>query len=222
VVRVKTRRWQELDKDDIPLEKLAQHFEAYNRSEGKSPRAVAWYSRVISYLAGYLRQQRCSAQLGDVDILIVRGFTLHLQTKTRWSGHPYVPSHNGNLAPNSMQTYVRGLRASFSWFHREGYTEENLLAELKPPKAPHKLVEVLTDDEIPRILSCLDPEEGSLGLSESLTDASTACNIATPIRTSNSGKTIGLSNLTIHHWGEHYGNQKWQGKRDLGTEIQNS
>jgi integrase len=222
VVRVKTRRWQELDKDDIPLEKLAQHFEAYNRSEGKSPRAVAWYSRVISYLAGYLRQQGYPGQLGDVDVPVVREFILYLQTNTRWSGHPYVPSPNGSLAAIGVQTYVRGLRASFSWLHREGYTEGNLLADLKPPKAPHKLVEVLTDDEIPRILSCLDPEEGSLGLSESLTDASTACNIATPIRTRNSGKTIGLSNLTIHHWGEHYGNQKRQGKRDLGTGIQNS
>lgn len=109
--------------------------------------------------------------------------------------------------------------------HRAGIQNTSrayALAELKPPKAPHMLVEVLTDDEIPRILSCLDPEEGSLGLSESLTDASTACNIATPIRTRNSGKTIGLSNLTILHWGEHYGNQKRQGKRDLGTEIQNS
>ena len=102
MVRVKTRRWQELDKDDIPLEKLAQHFEAYNRSEGKSPRAVEWYSRVISYLAGYLRQQGYPGQLEDVDVPVVREFILYLQTNTRWSGHPYVPSPNGSLAAISV------------------------------------------------------------------------------------------------------------------------
>ena len=41
VARVRDRRWQDLEKDDIPLARLAQHFEVYNRSEGKSPRLWA-------------------------------------------------------------------------------------------------------------------------------------------------------------------------------------
>lgn len=49
VVRGKNRRWQELEKENIPLEKLAKHFEAYNRSEGKSPRTVEWHSQVLRY-----------------------------------------------------------------------------------------------------------------------------------------------------------------------------
>lgn len=161
VVRAGTRRWQDLDKGDIPLERLAQHYEAYNRSEGKSPRTVEWYSRVISYLAGYARQQGLSAQLGDIDILLVRGFILHLQTKTRWSDHPHFPYPNGNLAPISVQTYVRGLRAFSTWLHKEGYTEDNLLADLKPPKAPSKLVKILTEHEVSSILSCLEPNTAS-------------------------------------------------------------
>jgi site-specific recombinase XerD len=162
VVRVKTRRWQELEKYDIPLQKLAQHFEAYNRSEGKSPRTTEWYSRVISYLIRYLQQEGYPTQLGDVNIQVVREFILYLQTKKKWSDNPYVPSpSNGNLSANSVQTYVRGLRAFFSWLHKEGYTEESLLAGLKPPKAPHKLVEVLKENEISRILSCLDPKTAS-------------------------------------------------------------
>jgi len=56
---------------------------------------------------------------------------------------------------------VRGLRAFFSWLHREGYTEENLLAELRPPKAPHKVVDVLTEEEVAQIMACLDPDTAS-------------------------------------------------------------
>lgn len=161
MVRAKNRRWHELEKGDIPLEKLARHYEAYNRSEGKSPRTIEWYSRVIAYLARYLKQEGYSAQLSDIDMPIVREFILHLQTKTRWTNHPYMPHPNGNLAAISVQTYIRGLRAFFNWLQREGYTEENLLADLKPPKAPYKLVEVLREDEIQKILSCLDPNTSS-------------------------------------------------------------
>ena len=42
VVRTRNRRWQDLENVTIPVERLAQHFEAFNRSEGKSPRTVEW------------------------------------------------------------------------------------------------------------------------------------------------------------------------------------
>jgi len=158
VARVRNRRWQELDKDSIPLERLARHFEAHNRSEGKSPRTVEWYCRVLCYFGDFLQERGYSTQLGDIDIAAVREFVLYLQTKPRWSGHPFIPSTNGNLEAMSVQTYVRGLRAFFSWLHREGYTEENLLAELRPPKAPRKLVEVLTEAEVRKVLACLDTD----------------------------------------------------------------
>ncbi len=32
------------------------------------------------------------------------------------------------------------------------------MADLKPPKAPVKFVEVLTDEEVRMILACLDPD----------------------------------------------------------------
>lgn len=118
-----------MEKGSIPLERLAQHFEAFNRSEGKSPRTVEWYSRVIRYFDAYLRGQGRSTELGEIDILAVREFILYLQTKTRWSGHPCMPRPSGNLASMSVQNYVRGLRAFFSWLEHEGYTEESLLED---------------------------------------------------------------------------------------------
>lgn len=50
VVRATNRSWQELEKDNIPLDKLAQHFEAYNRSEGKSPRTIECMGRCCAFL----------------------------------------------------------------------------------------------------------------------------------------------------------------------------
>ena len=158
VVRAKNARWQKLEKDNIPLERLTQHFEAYNRSEGKSPATVEWYRRVLTYFGNYLNDNNLPDTLGDISLFTVRDFVLYLQTRTKWCGHPYIPTPKGNLAAVSVQTYVRSLRAFFSWLHREGYTEENILADLRPPKAPQKLVKVLTNEEIRKILACLDPD----------------------------------------------------------------
>ena len=161
VVKARNRRWQELEKYGSALEKLGRHFEAYNRSEGKSPRTVEWYCRVLCYFQTYLDREGYSTRLGDLTLEVVREFVLYLQTRRKRDKHPYIPSPDGKLAAISAQNYVRGLRAFFSWLHREGYTEENILAQLRPPRAPQKLVDVLTDDEVGRILVCLDTDTTS-------------------------------------------------------------
>lgn len=157
VVRARNRRWQELEKANTPLEKLVRHFEAYNRSEGKSARTVEWYTRVLRFFQRYLEEQGHATQLGALTLDVVRDFVLYLQTRRKWDDHPCIPSPGGNLAAISVNNYIRGLRAFFSWLHREGYTEEHILARLKPPKIPQKLVEVLSDADVGSILACLDP-----------------------------------------------------------------
>jgi len=147
-----------MDKNGIPLEKLMKHFEAFNRSEGKSPATVYWYSRVLAYFENYLREHKIPDNLGNLSEFVVRDFILYLQTKNKWDGHPYMPTSKKQLSATSVQTYVRALRAFFNWLYHERYTEENLLADLKPPKAPNKIVDVLKDDEIKRILGCIDSD----------------------------------------------------------------
>lgn len=106
VVRTRNRRWQELKKDNIPLERLTRHFEAYNRSEGKSTATVEWYCRVLTYFSNYLNEHNLPDTLSDLNVFTVRDFILYLQTRTKWSGHPYVPTPRGSLAAISVQTYV--------------------------------------------------------------------------------------------------------------------
>ena len=161
VTRTRNRKWQELEKNGTSLERLAKHFEAQNRSEGKSPRTVEWYERVLHYFHDYLKEEGYSTTLGDLTLQVVREFVVYLQTREKWHGHPNAHSGDGHLSPTSVNNYVRGLRVFFSWLHREGYTDENILASLKPPKAPVTLVDVLNEDEIAAILNCLDANTSS-------------------------------------------------------------
>jgi site-specific recombinase XerD len=160
VVTGKNKRCKRLDQDNIPLEKLAQHFEAYNRTEAKSPRTVECYNSVLRYFGDFLREHNYPDTLGALNINVVREFILYLQQTSRWRKHPY-NTPNGSLAPSSIQNYVRTLRPFFSWLHREGYTQENILAHLRPPRSPQKLVEILTNEEVGRILACIDCETES-------------------------------------------------------------
>jgi site-specific recombinase XerD len=155
VVTARNKRWQDMDKGDTPLDRLARHFEAYNRSEGKSPKTVMWYSRVLRYFGDYLKERNLQDRLEGLDVEVVREFVLYLQTRKKWPDRQCHLAEQ-NLRAISVQTYVRALRGFFAWLHREGYTRENILANLKPPKAPQRLAEVLTNEEVSRILACLD------------------------------------------------------------------
>ena len=156
VTKARDRRWEELEKGRTSLERLIKHFEAYNRSEGKSPQTVDYYTKVLTYYRQYLEAQGYSTNLEALTKEVARDFVLHLQTRPKWEGHKNETSANATLSPVSVQTYVRGIRAFFSWLHREGYTEKNVLASLKLPKAPRKLIDVLSDEEVSRILACMD------------------------------------------------------------------
>jgi len=152
----KTRR-QGMDNGNIPLERLARHFEAYNRSEGKSHQTVIWYSRVVRYFGDYLKERQLADTLDNLHVDLVRDFVLHLQTRRKWPDRQCHLAEQ-NLRAISVQTYVRALRGFFNWLYREGYTRENILANLRPPKAPRTLAEVLRDEEVGKILACVDPE----------------------------------------------------------------
>jgi len=146
-----------MDNGSIPLERLARHFEAYNRSEGKSHQTVIWYSRVVGYFGDYLKERQLADTLDNLSVDLVRDFVLHLQTRRKWPDRQCHLAEQ-NLRAISVQTYVRALRGFFNWIYREGYTRENILANLRPPKAPRTLAEVLRDEEVGRILACIDLE----------------------------------------------------------------
>ena len=153
VTRKKNWRWEEVDKDSIELSQLARHFELYNRTEAKSPKTIEWYNLALKQFQCFLIESERLTSLNGLGEAEVREFILYLQER-RWRNNPYV-NHRGKLQAISIQTYIRALRAFFNWLYKEGYTKENRLAKLKPPKAPTKVVEILTEEEIARVLSCI-------------------------------------------------------------------
>ena len=60
------------------------------------------------------------------------------------------------MSAANVQNHVRVLRAFSSWVHRDMFSDENILAKLKVPKAPRKILKTLSQEEIQQLLASLD------------------------------------------------------------------
>jgi site-specific recombinase XerD len=142
-IRKKNLRWFDIDMAEIKMEKLVIHFSQSNKAEGKSPKTISWYSEMLDGFIRFIKAHDCIAVLSDLDIESVREFIVHEQER--------------GVSPYTVQGKVRALKAFSSWLFREGYTPENLLADLKLPKVPTMLIQPLTSDEIDQLISYQNP-----------------------------------------------------------------
>ena len=150
----KKQSWAEMDKSNIPLAKLVEGFALYNRTTNKSPRTVDWYTE---RLACFQRFAGEDATLKDITVANVRAFIAELQARTtRNPNNPFFKNKDRPLSSAYIQSFARALRAFSSWLYEDGYTDTNVLRPLKPPKIQQKVVEVLSDAEIERLLAVFD------------------------------------------------------------------
>jgi len=151
------RRGQEPEKDEIPLLSLIEQYALHNTIEGKSPRTIDSYTPILQRFARFLRDGQVEPTLSNFNLSTGREYIVHLKGRRKYDGHPITPSQNAPLSPSTIQGHVRTLRAFASWLEDEEYTETNVLARLKLPRVPQKLIIPLTDEEIDLVLACYDP-----------------------------------------------------------------
>ena len=140
-------RWQDMNKGDIHLKDLIKYFDTYNRSEGKSPATLAWYDQALKVFLNWLIKTNRQRTLDSVDENTVREFILWLQER-QVNGH--------KMKVQSVNNKVRALRAFFNWLYRKGYTDANVLQDVKPPRIPQIIVETLSEEEVIRIMTSQD------------------------------------------------------------------
>jgi site-specific recombinase XerD len=135
--------WKEINMAELDLSKLILHFAQSNKAEGKSPKTISWYSEMLSDFIKFQRSVGATGILSEFNISSVRDFIVHEQ--------------NRQVSPYTVQGKVRALKAFNSWLYAEGYTTSNLLAGLKLPKAPVKMIEPLAAVEIEQLTSAQNP-----------------------------------------------------------------
>ncbi len=138
------------------LDDIIHCYAVSNQAENKSPATVTWYNDMLRSFSDYMKRTQDSCRLNDFTVDIVRGYIIFLRQKPKYQGHPCTPEQTMLLSPKTLQGHVRALKAFSSWLFADGYTKENVLSNLKLPKAPVKLMEPLTPDEISQVIRSID------------------------------------------------------------------
>jgi integrase/recombinase XerC/integrase/recombinase XerD len=142
-IRAKNLRRNEINMAELDLQKLIFHFGQSNKADGKSPKTISWYNEMLTNLVEYLKLTERDAVLGELNVTTVREYIIHEQGR--------------DLSPYTIQAKVRALKSFSSWLHNEDYTEQNLLANIRLPKAPIKIIETLSSEEIDKLINAQNP-----------------------------------------------------------------
>jgi integrase/recombinase XerC/integrase/recombinase XerD len=144
----KIPNWHEMDKTQISLGTLVEEYLITCRLEGKTPKTIRGYREKLNRFV-----KTVGGTLADFNLHTARAYVDSLQKAKKFDGHPFLASTNEPLSVMTVRNHVRVLRAFATWLEREEYTKSNTLAKLKAPKAPRKVMETLTLEEVTRILA---------------------------------------------------------------------
>ena len=131
----------------LTLESLIEAFRLSCQVEGKSPKTIEWYLDFLGRFQRFRVLRDNPPKPSRIDRSHIREFILHLQTEA------INPHNNGALSPITVQGYVRTLKAFFSWAKREEYIADNPMTGIAIPRAPRKMVNTFTTDQIAALLN---------------------------------------------------------------------
>lgn len=113
------------------------------RVRGNSSKTIDYYSFALGLFSDYVGADH---DVSYVNLRLCKEYYLHL-----------VEDKNVNSV--SIQSYIRGLRSFLRWLYEEEYIETNICDKFKLPKATRKVIDVLSDEEIDRLLASLSGSE---------------------------------------------------------------
>jgi len=147
-----------LRKDEVNLtfDEFISRYKLSNRSESKSEKTIQWYNEILMSFFRYQRSKGSHNDLSGFTVDAAREYILYLRNRPKFDSHPYTPTQNAKLSPQTLRCHTRGLKAFSTWLYINEYTTENRLKNLKLPKAPAKLIEPLTPEDIKRITSSIN------------------------------------------------------------------
>jgi len=140
------------------LSTLIEGFHLYCIAEGKQSTTIRWYLGKLRIFLQYLTSNDLPIDTGDLTTTHLRAFLVHLIENVKADeNNPMKPTQEAGLSPKTIQGYARTIKAFFSWAAREGYIDQNPAKLLKIPKAPRVLIATLSNSQIRRLLSVVDP-----------------------------------------------------------------
>ena len=120
----------------MKLENIVTSFIKARQADGRVARTIQDYERVLNPFADWCEKQ--AIEVEELDRDSVRDYVCVLRTN--------------DWCENTLSIYIRVLRSFLAWMHEEGKKGENLAQAIKPPKETLEDEDLLTEDELRRML----------------------------------------------------------------------
>ena len=138
------------------LNRLVQGYKLCAQTEGKSKSTIQIVTSSVGYLRNFLESEGLSTDATKIGPDEIRAFILYLQHKRQFSGHPFLRAQREGLSAHTINSYLRSIRAFWSWIVGEEIITENPFLRVKIPKAPHKVIPTLSPTQIQMLLGTID------------------------------------------------------------------
>ncbi len=138
---------------------LAEALQGYRicaQAENKSPRTIEAVCSSVIYLERFLNSNGLTSDVNHIGLAEIRAFILYLQQKRCYSNHPFSNPQERGLSAVSINSYIRSVRAFWSWMLSEEIISESPFSRLKIPKAPHKVINTFSPAQLKAFLNVID------------------------------------------------------------------
>lgn len=152
------RNISNINRDEFTVDKLLNDFIIYQEYKNNSGATIDYYKTTLQMFVKYLSEQDITL-IDQIDINVLRSYVIYLKGKPRHQNNPFSRTKKGEtLSSKSIQTYARAVKCFLSYLYNENYIQTDFNKLFKLPKATKKVVEILTDAEIRRMLTQFDLE----------------------------------------------------------------
>jgi len=119
---------------------------------GNSDKTIRGYRGYLSRFCAWLEGQ---GVVGITDLTIgnINAYQIYITNK------PAQNSKNDRLTKRTVRTYMRHIKVFIGYCYTEEFIKEPLHTKMKLPKAERPMIEILTEDELTTLFSCLGKKE---------------------------------------------------------------
>lgn len=135
---------------NITLEKAVELFRVDQELKGNAEKTIEYYDNTLKYFVDYIGRE---ILVQNITLSDLNNYILYQKNRPMLQNHPFKPKEDRPIKSISLQTYIRSVRSLFGWLYSEGYIIIDYRQKYKLPKANKPVIEVLSDDEIEKVIA---------------------------------------------------------------------
>jgi integrase/recombinase XerD len=142
--------------DSFVLDDLVERFITAKVAEGRSEGTLEQYRTNFAFFVAWLERMGVPKDVRHVTADVLRNFTVYmLNGRIRYDGHQFKTDEEKTvgLSPVTANTRLKTLRVFFNYLESEGVLGVNPMAKLKKVTEDDEAVQVLSVDQLRRLLA---------------------------------------------------------------------